>query len=133
MGLQHLANKRTGRPRGSKTAPAWVRALRWAERNLGNPDAEPPSDLARLLLTLGREYPDRFMACLALQAPIQGVVPGNRLPFKLTLSVVAHMDFVRQLWAHKASLPWVCKVQDFAVNYDRAEITFTLVPLGDEG
>lgn len=66
MGLQDLLNRRTGRPPGSKSSPAWVRALRWAERNLGRPDAEPPSALAQLLVTLGREHPDRFVACLAV-------------------------------------------------------------------
>lgn len=66
MGLKDLEGKRTGRPRGSKSTPAWVRDLRWTSRNLGNPDAEPPSELARCLLALGREHSDRFLACLAI-------------------------------------------------------------------
>ena len=70
MGLQHLEGKRTGRPRGSKTSPPLDRDVRWAYRNLGTSDAVPPSPLAGALLTLGREYPDRFAACLAALASI---------------------------------------------------------------
>jgi hypothetical protein len=82
MGVDHLQGKRTGRPRGSKTTPAWVRDLRWAERHLGRPDAAPPSPLAARLLALGREQPDKFLACLALRdargrraAPPRGPAP----------------------------------------------------------
>ena len=72
MGLQHLLNKRSGRPKGSKTSPPWARDLRWAYKNLGRPDAVPPTALAGLLVALGREHPDRLVACLVLldsQAP----------------------------------------------------------------
>jgi hypothetical protein len=51
MGLQHLEGKRTGRPRGSKTSPLVDRDVRWAYRNLGTPDAVPPSPLAGGLST----------------------------------------------------------------------------------
>jgi hypothetical protein len=67
MGVEHLHGKRTGRPRGSKSTPPWVRALGWAERHLGRPDVVPPSPLAAQLLALGREQPDKFLACLALR------------------------------------------------------------------
>jgi hypothetical protein len=65
MGVEHLQGMRTGRPKGSKTSPAWVRALGWAERNLDNTDAVPPSALSGRLLAFGREQPDKFLACLA--------------------------------------------------------------------
>jgi hypothetical protein len=65
MGVEHLQGKRTGRRPGSKSAAPWVRDVRWAYRNLGKPDAEPPSALAGLLVALGRQHPDRLLACLA--------------------------------------------------------------------
>jgi hypothetical protein len=65
MRVEHLDGKRTGRPRGSRSTPAWVRDLRWAGRHLGDPEAAPPSPLAGRLLAWGREQPDRFLACLA--------------------------------------------------------------------
>jgi hypothetical protein len=145
VGLEHLEKKRTGRPKGSKTSPAWVRALRWAERNLGKPDAEAqaPSELARYLLALGREHPDRFLACLALLEPLRCVGPGSRLPFRLTLSAAPHNDFVRLLERYRASLPWVCKVSCYKLvqrcEYDRpgtpvvSELVFEIVPLDDKG
>jgi hypothetical protein len=64
MGVQHLEGKRTGRPKGSKSSPVWVRAARWALANLDYPDAVPPSPLAGRLLALGRESPDRLVLCL---------------------------------------------------------------------
>jgi hypothetical protein len=46
-----------------------VRDAWWAYRNLGNPEASPPSELARRLLVLGREEPDKFLAApTALEA-----------------------------------------------------------------
>src|SRR5262245_56430126 len=66
MAIEHLIGRRTGRPSGSRSAPRWLRALRWAERNLGRPEAEPPSALAALLVAFGREHPDRFVTCLAM-------------------------------------------------------------------
>src|SRR5262249_52231764 len=65
MGLKHLQDNRTGRPRGSKNSPAWVRDVRWAYKHLGRPDAVPPTALAGLLVALGREHPDQFVSCLA--------------------------------------------------------------------
>src|SRR5438067_12975474 len=65
MGLEHLNGKRTGRPKGVKSAPRWQRDVRWVYRNLGNADAKPPSELAGRLLALAQEHPDRFVACLA--------------------------------------------------------------------
>jgi hypothetical protein len=65
MGLKHIQDKRTGRPRGSRNSPAWVRDVRWAYKHLGKPDAVPPTALAGLLVALGREHPDRLVSCLA--------------------------------------------------------------------
>jgi hypothetical protein len=65
MGIEHLQGRRSGRPRGVKSAPPWVRAARWALENLDTPDAVPPSALAARLLALGREHPDRLAVCLA--------------------------------------------------------------------
>jgi hypothetical protein len=64
MSVEHLEGKRTGRPRGSKSSPLWLRAARWALRNLDSPDAVPPSALARRLVALGRKRPDRLVLCL---------------------------------------------------------------------
>ena len=70
MSLEHLQGKRTGRPRGAKSASPWRRDAIWAYRNLGRPDAQPPTALAGLLAALGREHPDRLAACLFLmEAP----------------------------------------------------------------
>src|SRR5436309_9031086 len=92
MGLEHLNGKRTGRPRGVKSAPRWQRDVRWVYRNLGNAGARPPSELARRLLALALEHPDRFVACLAhLESPApepdpeaegaKGRKPAGRCPF----------------------------------------------------
>jgi hypothetical protein len=64
VGVEHLQDKRTGRPKGSRSTPAYVRALRWASRHLDKPDAVPPNELAGRLLALGREAPDRLLALL---------------------------------------------------------------------
>lgn len=77
MGIQHLTGKRTGRPRGTKNTPPWVRDARWAYQNLGNLDAAPPSPLAGRLLDLGREQPDRLAVCLAaIDAHMGGPKPS---------------------------------------------------------
>jgi hypothetical protein len=76
MGLEHLDGKRTGRPRGARSAP-WLRDLRWAYRNLGG-DAEPPSDLAKRLLALGREHPDRLVTCLVQLEAVAAQQPEAR-------------------------------------------------------
>jgi hypothetical protein len=62
--VAHLEGKRTGRPKGSKTTPPWVRDALWAYRNLDKPDLKPPSLLAGLLLAMGREHPDRLVLLL---------------------------------------------------------------------
>jgi hypothetical protein len=70
MGAEHLNGKRTGRHRASKSAPPWERDVRWAYRNVADPDAQPPLALAGLLAALGRQHPDRLFLCLALlEAP----------------------------------------------------------------
>jgi hypothetical protein len=66
MGVESIKH-RTGRPKGSKTTPRWVRALNWAERNYGTPGAVPPNALAARLLELARERPELFVRCLALR------------------------------------------------------------------
>src|SRR5438552_16411764 len=70
MGVEHLQGKRTGRPRGSKSTPAWARDVRWVQKHLGQPAATPPTPLAGLLLNLGREHPEKFVACLTLADPL---------------------------------------------------------------
>jgi hypothetical protein len=79
MAIKDLEGKRIGRRRGSRSRPPWERDLRWAYKNLGKPDAEPPSDLARSLRELGREHPDKFYSLL--QAPAanepNGIRSGN--------------------------------------------------------
>lgn len=65
MALKDLQLKRSGRPKGSKTSPLWVRAARWACENLDNPDAVAPSPLACQLLAFGRKNPHKLAICLA--------------------------------------------------------------------
>jgi hypothetical protein len=77
MGLQDLQGRRTGRPRGAKSRSRWRRDAEWVYRNLGNPDVEPPSEFARLLLALGRQHPDRLLACLAA---LDAQVPKTEQP-----------------------------------------------------
>jgi hypothetical protein len=77
VSVEHLAGKRTGRPRGSKSVPPWVRDLRWAYKHLDTPDAVPPSALAGRLRALGREQPDKFVACLLLDAPAPAANKGK--------------------------------------------------------
>jgi hypothetical protein len=67
MSISHVDGHRTGRPKGSRTTPAWVRALNWAERNYGTPDAVPPNALAAKLLQLVQDRPELFVRCLALR------------------------------------------------------------------
>jgi hypothetical protein len=67
MSISHVNGHRTGRPKGSKSTPAWVRALNWAERNLGNPGAVPPTVLAAKMLQLAQDRPELFVRCLALR------------------------------------------------------------------
>ena len=79
MGLEHLQGKRTGRPRGSKSTPRWIRDARWAIENLDSLDAVPPTALARRLHALGHKHPDRLVVCLArLDAVRRQADQGNR-------------------------------------------------------
>jgi hypothetical protein len=64
MAIKDLEGKRTGRRPGSKSRPPWERDLRWAYKNIGRPDAEPPSEFARSLRELGREHPDKLFDLL---------------------------------------------------------------------
>jgi hypothetical protein len=64
MAVEDLEKRRTGRPRGSKSAPPGLRAARWAVRHLADLDAVPPTELAARLLALGREHADRLAICL---------------------------------------------------------------------
>jgi hypothetical protein len=66
MGVEHLKGKRSGRPRGSKSAPPWKRDALWVYRNFSKADAEPPSSFAARLLAQAREQPDRLLTALAL-------------------------------------------------------------------
>src|SRR5262245_13862092 len=64
MGVEHLQGRRKGRPPGSKTTPRWRRDVEWVYKHLGDAEAKPPSELARRLLALAREHPDRLLRCL---------------------------------------------------------------------
>jgi hypothetical protein len=80
MGLKDLDGKRTGRPRGARTASRVRRDILWAYRHLDKPDAQPPSAGARLWAALAREHPARFLACVArleATAPPEGQRPGE--------------------------------------------------------
>jgi hypothetical protein len=64
MAIEQLNGRRTGRPRGSRSPARWRRDLLWAYRNLRSEDAVPPTELAKRLLAMGREHPDRLFNCL---------------------------------------------------------------------
>jgi hypothetical protein len=63
--VAHLQGKRTGRRKGSRSRPHWLRAIRWAESQIERPGGKPPSKLASLLFALGQEHPDRLAMCIA--------------------------------------------------------------------
>jgi hypothetical protein len=65
MNTAHLDGKRTGRPRGTKSTPAWARDAKWAFRHFNDPDAVPPSEFARCLRDQARQRPDLLLAVLA--------------------------------------------------------------------
>lgn len=65
MALKDLEGKRTGRPPGAKAVSPVRRDILWAYRNLGKPDAKPPSPGAKMWAELAREQPGRFLACVA--------------------------------------------------------------------
>jgi hypothetical protein len=62
MALKDLNGRRTGRPRGAKTKSRVKRDIEWAYRHLGKPDADPPTEGAKLWLDLARREPDNFLA-----------------------------------------------------------------------
>jgi hypothetical protein len=64
MGLKDLDGNRTGRSRGSKSAPRWTRDLKWVYRHLGE-DVEPPTSGAKFWRGVAQEQPDKFAAALA--------------------------------------------------------------------
>jgi hypothetical protein len=160
MGIEHLRDKRTGRPPGSKSTPPWVRDVRWACANLGNQDAEPPSDLARALVTLGREHPDRLFACRVLvdgPAPVADnpnreasdrteresapaaephdpqngtQVPQRKGPLRFRTVSLAEKDVVSQLGRYRANLPCDCKVVGCALDKARGVVVFTITSEG---
>jgi hypothetical protein len=82
MGVESIkAHQRTGRPKGSKTTPPWVRAVSWAERNYGKPGAVPPNALAARILQMAQERPDLFVKCCALRdGPQQARPPKAPAP-----------------------------------------------------
>jgi hypothetical protein len=88
MGIKDLEGKRTGRPRGAKTTSRVRRDILWAYRNLGNPDAKPPSPGAKLWADLARQQPGQFLACLVrfetaegqdLASEGEGAGPGREM------------------------------------------------------
>lgn len=141
MGVEHLQDKRTGRPSGSKSRPAWVRAVQWAERHLGRPEAVPPSPLAGLLLAMGREHPDRLLGCLAL-AGSQGLdgqrddagrtirVRGRSCPRRVVRMAIPEHHFVQCLKGGRG--PWVkglpedMRIIEFEVDPVHREVVLTI-------
>jgi len=141
--VAHLQDRRTGRPRGARSAPAWLRAARWAHRNLGKPEAVPPSALAGRLLALGQEHPDRLAVCLdKLEATWElraapsntGVVQDDHddawprrvktLTVPLKQLVLWMAGQAEPLWM--ASLPAAFEVAGCEVNTKRRQITLTI-------
>jgi hypothetical protein len=147
MGVEHITREmRTGRPRGSKSAPSWVRDVRWAYRNLGRPEAEPPSELAKLLVSMGREQPERFLACLAALeslapkaeeprvngAQVNGAGrPANGVqvdgwPQRVMTVPVPWDVLLSRLMRYRASVPSDCEVVACAVDRARGGVVFTI-------
>jgi hypothetical protein len=63
MAVEHLKDRRSGRPRGSKSRPPALRGLLWAARHLGR-EVEPPTPEARFWMDMARLEPARFVAAL---------------------------------------------------------------------
>ncbi len=71
MSVDHLADKRTGRPRGSKSTPPWVRDARWAYRHFADESAVPPSPFAARLVAQARVNPGTLLhALVVLDGPL---------------------------------------------------------------
>jgi len=64
MAVKDLDGKRSGRPRGVKTSSRVKRDILWAYRNLGNPDAKPPSPGAKMWAEHARQEPGHFLGCV---------------------------------------------------------------------
>jgi hypothetical protein len=78
MGVDHLQGKRTGRPRGAKTTPPYIRAARWAYENLDVADAVPPSPLAARLIAFWRKRPDRLVVYMATLDEMKRKADGRK-------------------------------------------------------
>ncbi len=156
MGLEHVRH-RTGRPRGSKSTPRWVKDLRWAYANVGNPDPRPPTAFAGRLLALAKEQPDKLFSCLValeLRAPkgegagpgggsVNGAngVPGDGRPRRVMELFVGLDDLVHFFRGGKpvrvAPLPRSCEIVGGEVDVGRDGVSilirseeFELVPPG---
>jgi hypothetical protein len=133
MGVEHLQGKRTGRPRGSKSRP-WLRAIRWACRHVDRPDAVPPSPLAGYYLALGREHPDRFLACLAALDEKTPTEPETEDRARSTDRLKQLFWPLRQLvfrlshlkGAHLTNLPRDYEIVDCRMNRTCTGVIFTI-------
>jgi hypothetical protein len=76
MAVEHLKDRRTGRPPGSKSRPAALRGLLWAARHLGR-DVEPPTPEAKFWMDMARMEPARFVAALKALRDKVGVASGR--------------------------------------------------------
>jgi hypothetical protein len=139
MSVDHLAGRRSGRPRGSKTTPAWVRDATWCYRNLDNPDAEPPSPFAKRLLDQARQRPDLLLVALAqlgcpprreetsLQqarmedAPTSGV---RRLSVPVNGLLAWAMGHPAPSWL--TQVPDGCELESVALHHTRRRLILTL-------
>jgi hypothetical protein len=71
MGVEHLKNKRTGRPPGAKSKSAVKRDMMRAYRALRKPDGKPLPPGAAWWLDFARAQPEKFADCL-MKAEILG-------------------------------------------------------------
>src|SRR5436305_9377494 len=107
MGVECIKpGDRTGRPKGSKSTPRWVRALNWAERNYGTPGAVPPNALAARFLEMAQERSDLFVRSCALRDGLQQQVRPQKAPAPPAANGIPHAGAVAGQ-ASRSSDPWL--------------------------
>lgn len=94
MSIDHLQDRRTGRPRGSKSKSPALKGLIWASRNIGK-DAVPPTEAARYWVDMAKEDPDKFVAAVAALDSKQGNAQGTPERPHRPASIQHLVDWVR--------------------------------------
>jgi hypothetical protein len=126
MSIDHLAGKRTGRPRGSKSTLSLKRDLLWVARHLGKEGAQPPTDGAKFWLMVARERPDKFiLAITAMEAASQLAVCGPPIDFVGQPVKAIHLDHQQVLRALRTCRPYM---PDYGIEV--VGVCFAIAPRG---